>query len=468
MHADHARAAAVAGLFYPEQPERLRAELDALLQQAGRRPQGASGPIKALLVPHAGYIYSGRTAAAAYAALRDQATRIRRVVLLGPAHRWPLHGLALPGCSSFATPLGEVAIDRALVERLRGLPQVIELPAAHAQEHALEVQLPFLQHLLGAFTLLPLVVGEASVDQVAEVIEAVWGGEETLLLISSDLSHYLSHAQAQRIDRSTIEQVLRLDHRLDHQQACGATPLNGLLRCAGRHRLRPQLLAMCNSGDGVGDRARVVGYAAVAFSAEASAASDDDLANDHQRPDPALGAALLSQARSAIAAQWQLPVRRQDHARLDHPGACFVTLHRQRRLRGCVGNLEARGPLREVLAHNARAAAFSDHRFAPLARREYDDLAIEVSLLTPLRPWPLESQAALLDGLAVGVDGLVLDYRGRRATFLPQVWDSLPEPEDFVAELKHKAGLPADFWSPELQVFRYRVQQWHEPSGRPS
>lgn len=256
------RPPAVAGLFYPADPAVLSADIRALLDAV---PAATRMP-KALIVPHAGYIYSGPTAAAGYAQLRGAlAGRIRRVVLLGPVHRVPVRGLALPEATAFATPLGEIPLDTVAMSELAGLPQVTVSAAAHAAEHSLEVHLPFLQAVLGDFSLLPLAVGDASTDEVAGVLERVWGGPETLIVISSDLSHFLSYTDARRIDRATVQHILALRPDLDHQQACGATPVNGLLAYAARHALQPELLDLRNSGDTAGDRSRVVGYVSVAF-----------------------------------------------------------------------------------------------------------------------------------------------------------------------------------------------------------
>lgn len=257
------RPAAVAGLFYPGQAAELRTVVQSLLTAAGP-PQQAVRP-KVLIAPHAGYIYSGPTAAAAYARLAPYRDEIRRVVLLGPAHRVLLHGLAMPGSASFATPLGEVPIDREALARVESLPQVSVSDLAHAQEHSLEVHLPFLQMIFPAFTLVPLVVGDASPDAVAEVLDRLWGGDETLIVISSDLSHYLPYPRACAKDEFTAEAILRLKSDLDHEQACGAAPINGLLQTARARQLRPQLLDLRNSGDTAGDKSRVVGYAAFAF-----------------------------------------------------------------------------------------------------------------------------------------------------------------------------------------------------------
>jgi MEMO1 family protein len=255
------RPPAVAGLFYPGTATELARDVSAMLAAAS----AAEAVPKALIAPHAGYIYSGAIAASAYSTLKAVAPRISRVVLLGPTHRVALRGLALPGVEAFATPLGEVPLDTEAAHTIARLPQVIVSPQAHAQEHSLEVQLPFLQTVLNDFKLLPLAVGMATPDEVAEVLELLWGGDETLIVISSDLSHYLPYQQAQVVDRNTVEAVLHLRQPLSHEQACGGTPINGLILAARKHHLVPHLLDLRNSGDTAGPRDGVVGYAAFAF-----------------------------------------------------------------------------------------------------------------------------------------------------------------------------------------------------------
>jgi AmmeMemoRadiSam system protein B len=253
-------------MFYPDNPVQLKHVIADLLASA--KPGAASPVPKALIVPHAGYIYSGAVAASAYARLGELRGRIRRVVLLGPTHRVWVRGLALPEAERFATPLGEVPLDREGMQRLAGLPQVTTSAAAHQMEHSLEVQLPFLQQVLGDFQLLPLAVGEATAAEVAEVLEQVWGGDETLIVVSSDLSHFLPDAAARKMDGGTVDTILALDSHLSHEQACGATPVNGLLLAARRHGLHPVALDVRNSSDTAGDPDRVVGYAAFAFEPE--------------------------------------------------------------------------------------------------------------------------------------------------------------------------------------------------------
>jgi hypothetical protein len=255
------RAAAVAGTFYPGEAVILRRVLAQMLDAA---PPPTLTP-KALIVPHAGYVYSGPIAASAYAALKPLRQRVRRVLLLGPAHRVWVPGLALPGAEGFATPLGTVQLDLEAMAGLDRFAQVRNYPAAHAHEHALEVQLPFLLSVLEDFRLVPLVVGGASAREVAEVIEALWGGDETLVVVSSDLSHYHPYDEARAIDQATVTAILDGRSDLLGEQACGAAAINGL-NLAARHKgLRAQLLDLRNSGDTAGDRARVVGYAALAY-----------------------------------------------------------------------------------------------------------------------------------------------------------------------------------------------------------
>ena len=263
------RPAAVAGMFYPEAPAALAADVRAHLARTEVRAGPGIAAPKALIVPHAGYMYSGAIAALAYARLAASRAVIRRVLLFGPAHRVSVRGLALPTANAFATPLGVIAIDREAAAAALNLPQVCVSDAAHALEHSLEVQLPFLQTVLDEFALVPFVVGDATPEEVAGVIELLWGGPETLIVISSDLSHYHRYAEARALDRATADAILALTETLDHEQACGATPINGLILAARRHGLQPELIDLRNSGDTAGDKSRVVGYASFALAAPA-------------------------------------------------------------------------------------------------------------------------------------------------------------------------------------------------------
>lgn len=450
------RPAAVAGMFYPDNPTELKRTLADLLEHA--RAFELSQAPKALIVPHAGYIYSGPIAANAYARIAGLRGRIRKVVLLGPTHRVAVRGLALPDADRFATPLGEVSLDQDAMRSLANLPQVSRSAAAHQSEHSLEVQLPFLQQVLGDFQLLPLAVGDATAEEVAEVLERVWGGDETLIVISSDLSHFLPDALARQIDRKTADAIAAMNPHLNHEQACGATPVNGLLLAARRHGLRAVELDVRNSGETAGDPERVVGYAAFAFVPVQDPAKDED----------EKGETLLKLARAEIGQHLghALPVPPPADW-LRQPGASFVTLTKMGDLRGCIGSLEAYRPLGEDVRANALAAAFRDPRFMPLAREEFNDIRVEVSLLSPSESLAVGSEDEALSVLRPGIDGLILEYAQHRSTFLPQVWEQLPEPFEFLAHLKRKAGLPQDFWAADVRLSRYTVNKWKEQGSRP-
>ncbi len=264
---NHDRRPAVAGLFYPADPASLRRQVESLMAGAAPSPQsGLPGDLKALVVPHAGYPYSGPVAASAYAQLAPIAARIRRVLLFGPAHRYPFRGIAYPDAARLLTPLGPVEVDREALDAVADLPYVRRLDAAFEGEHCLEVQLPFLQALLHDFRVAPFVVGAAEPQDVAQLMDRLWGGPETLILVSSDLSHYLDYDTASRVDRRTTRAIEHLEpESLDHDAACGATPLGGLLLQARRLGLSARTLDLRNSGDTAGPRDRVVGYGAYAF-----------------------------------------------------------------------------------------------------------------------------------------------------------------------------------------------------------
>jgi AmmeMemoRadiSam system protein B len=261
------RPPAVAGLFYSADEGVLRREVSAMLDQTRSRPPSGSVPRpKAVIAPHAGYVYSGPIAASVYARLAALADQVRRVVLLGPAHRVAFRGLAVSTAHGFETPMGVVPVDVEGVARAAGLPQVHRLDEAHEGEHSLEVHLPFLQSVLGEFRIVPMVVGEAGAEEVAEVLELLWGGTETLIVVSSDLSHFLPYAKAVKLDESTARSIEAMEPQEIHpEQACGRIPIGGLLLRARAENLSVERVDLRNSGDTAGGRNRVVGYASFLF-----------------------------------------------------------------------------------------------------------------------------------------------------------------------------------------------------------
>jgi len=451
------RPPAIAGTFYPGEPAVLRGMIDDCL----KRVRIKHAPPKALVAPHAGYIYSGPIAATAYASLAPIADRISRVVLLGPSHRVAFEGMALSSAAAFRTPLGDVPIDRAACDRIARLPGVQTLDIAHAEEHSLEIHLPFLQMVLNDFALVPIVVGRAPEEQVDAVLRELWGGDETLILVSSDLSHYHDYATAQRMDSGASLAIETLDAgKLGDDQACGRYPVKGLLARARALDLRATTLDLRNSGDTAGDKTRVVGYGSYAFEYAAGARLPDD-----QRR------YLGEVARAAIAqgagrkgprdpnAQPKLHLRNVPRP-LMSARASFVTVTLDGNLRGCVGSVTPHQALAVDVAASAYKAAFSDPRFPPVSTDEAARIGIGVSILSHMRPIDFASEAELIDALNPDVDGVVLTHGAQRGLFLPQVWESLREPTAFLRRLKEKAGLAPDFWSPTMKAYRFGTESF--------
>ncbi len=482
------RPTAVAGTFYPAGEEALRRALDDAFR--GARHDQAAGPApKAIIAPHAGYVYSGPVAATAYERLAPDRDVIRRIVLLGPSHRVPLRGMAVPSTDLFDSPLGAVAVDAELRDRVLALPGVGISDEAHAGEHSLEVHLPFLQRVLAEFTVLPLVVGVTPPETVAGVLDAVWGGPETRIVVSSDLSHYHDHDTATRLDARTAEAIVagRLDAIAD-DDACGAYPVRGLLAAAARRGLRVEALDLRTSGDTAGPRDRVVGYGAFALDEGPGRGGDslDAAAKGNRvgnRAASGLGDGALAETSSggaggapglhadtrdflldvalrSIARGFQglgpLPVDRdQAPPGARHRAGAFVTVTVDGELNGCIGTIEPVEALVTTVARCAWEAAFDDPRLPPLEPSHLDRAGIEVSVLSPLEPLGVWSEEELVAALRPGVDGLVIDGGGRRATFLPAVWEQVADAVEFVHLLERKAGLRPGDWPRGMRAWRY-------------
>jgi len=441
---------AVAGSFYPGDEATLRSTVKGLLERAAACDLAAP---KALIAPHAGYMYSGPVAASVYARLHPARTRIERVVVLGPSHHIPFEGVAVSSAGVFETPLGRIPVDTEWVNRALELPFVHCIDAAFAPEHSLEVHLPFLQQVLESFRLVPLVVGDADPNQIGRLIDHLWGGDETCIVVSSDLSHYLDYETAQRRDVATAAAIeaLRFED-IGYDDACGRNGVRGLLQVARARGLEVETVDLRNSGDTAGGRDRVVGYGAWALAEPHTAV----LAYADRRT--LLGIAANS-IRHGIETDRALEVDAGEFSEaLRAHGASFVTLHLDGKLRGCIGSLNAYRELVRDVAENAYAAALRDPRFAPLSAAEFDRVRICISVLSASSPLRFGSEAELLSQLRPGVDGLILEADGRRGTFLPAVWESLPTPAEFFNQLKVKAGLPGDYWSPQMKVSRYTTE----------
>ncbi len=443
------RAGAVAGSFYPADPAALAPMVDGFLGNAELH----AGVPKAVIAPHAGYIYSGAVAGEAFAHAAIGRSRIRRVVILGPSHKVPLQSIALCSHKSWATPLGKVPVDRAAMAQVLKLPFCRMNDEAHREEHSIEVMLPFLQRTLDDFSIVPLLVGSAGARQVREVLQTLWGGPETLIVVSSDLSHYLPYDEARHIDLKTARAIEQLKpEAIGQEQACGRYPLYGLIACAKAHDLRLTRLALCNSGDTAGDKSRTVGYGAWALEYAASA-----------RLNEADRAILKHIARRAViegSANGKVPEINLDTVpvALQTERATFTTIHVDGEFRGCRGYIVPGRPLVVDVADNAFKSAFDDPRVAPLTIEEAKRAKISISILSHHRLIPCNSEAQLIEQLSPDKDGLVLQDGDKRALFLPKVWDDLPDASEFVTRLKVKAGLPENHWSKTMQAFRFSAE----------
>lgn len=475
------RGPAVAGLFYERHPEDLARQIDELLAEA---KLVALGRLRGLIAPHAGYRYSGPTAAAAYKQLVGR--QYKKVVVMAPSHYARFEGASIPDVAAYETPLGLVPLASATAELAQRRPMVLEprcevhrpswwrlapkeLPpfgedTPHTWEHSLEVQLPMLQRVLGRFELVPIVFGEVDPAEVARAIEPLLD-DETLVVASSDLSHYLPYDTARSLDQTCIKAILAQSPEwIDQQEACGKGPIETLVALARKKGWKATLLDYRNSGDTAGDRSGVVGYAAIAFH---DTAADEPPAPDLAAPlglDDDQWRTLLRLARSAVeaAARGQLPPRPPEAtlpAKLAEPRGCFVTLTKHGELCGCIGSIYPQEALWEAVLSRGRAAALEDPRFPRVRAEELPEIEIEVSVLTLPKALDHATPEELLERLRPGVDGVVLRVGRRQATFLPQVWEQLPDKQQFLAHLARKAGLPDDAWrDAKAQVLTYQVE----------
>jgi len=467
--ADEIRKPAYAGSFYPE----THAELTALIKHliSGVKQSHINPPpntsLRALIMPHAGYMYSGVTAA--HISLVLEENQFKRVIVLAPDHRVGFTGGAISNVTAYETPLGRIPLNQDATT-LRGNEYLFQaIPASDRLEHSVEVVLPFLQYFLKNFELIPIVLGHDSglADRVSAALDPLMD-QNTLVVASSDLSHYLSYPEAVARDRETINMILDLNSdklRTRENAACGRIPILVMINLARRHEWQPTLLHYSNSGDTAGDHSRVVGYAAIAFYGGLSMQNTSDSSQPLKKNQ---GQALIKLARQAISEKLGKtsisvdPQTLADSAFQDHRGT-FVTLTINKQLRGCIGNLDATESILAGIKRNAINAAFHDPRFSQLKAHELDQVDIEISILTEPKRLEYGDSKDLLSKLRVHVDGVILRKGSASATFLPQVWEQLPRPEQFLSHLCMKAGLPGDDWEKSrLEILTYQVQYFEE------
>lgn len=463
MEPQGVRPTAVAGTFYPQDPTELRNMVQGFLAKAPLSPHGEP---EAFVAPHAGYVYSGQIAAYGYKNLKQApADAPRRVYVLAPSHRVYLEGISVGNYTAYQTPLGVVEIDQEMVAKIAGLPDVSRDIDSHKQDHALEVHLPFLQETVVNFRLVPIMVGDISGGHLADILASCWIPGD-LLIISSDLSHFHPYEKAVELDQVSHEAMFSGNPRkIESCESCGRTGMSALLEIARRQHWQPLLVNYGNSGDTTGDRGRVVGYATYLFYPEYAIGEQTapPPKNHDQAPDlPSLVRNHLQQAltgQPGTNAQ-ALTARYPD---LGNLGASFVTLTKAGTLRGCIGSLAAHRSLAEDLLDNGVAAAVRDPRFPPVTADELALLKVEVSILSPAQPLSYRDADDLLALLKPGVHGVILQKDGYRSTFLPQVWEQLPNPKMFLEHLCKKAGLSGDCWQHNPQISTYTVEKVKEP-----
>lgn len=409
-----------------------------------------SRPVKFLVAPHAGYVFSGPVAAKAYALVPDS---VRTVFLIGPSHHQWFNGVHVTDAQWFRTPLGLVRVDRDIVKLIKDLPPCVRVPSAEELEHSIEVQLPFLQTRLDDFSIVPLLTGKVDPQAVAELI-APFLDDTTLVVASTDLSHFLNQTEARRADDASIETVLAGDAE-GFIDGCGEAALRVVMELARRFELRPCLLDKRTSYEtapDLGSPIRVVGYASLVYVKESELEEQEfEIVYDQKKY-------LLSLARRRLeAAVYRKEFGEEETAPpqdLDQNQGCFVTLTSMGRLRGCIGYIEPLKPLYQAVMDNVVNAAMQDPRFSPVHATELDHIRIEISVLSRPRPLEFSSPEDLLSKLEPGKHGVILRKGAFESTFLPQVWDQLPEKVMFLEHLAMKAGMAKDDWkSAEVKTY---------------
>jgi AmmeMemoRadiSam system protein B/AmmeMemoRadiSam system protein A len=464
---ENVRKPVIAGSWYPGDPGVLTRDIKEYLKKVPGN--GVDGRVVGLISPHAGYLYSGQIAAYGYKLIQGQ--RFDSVIVIGPSHRSFFRGASVYNRGGYETPLGVVPVDVDLADRIiRHGGSIAFYPQAHLQEHSIEIQLPFLQVVLGQFSLVPIVMGDQdrrACQELAEAILKAVKGKKVLVVGSSDLSHFHSYEKAVKLDRRVVDLIQKMDTdglvrdlESGSCEACGGGPMAVTMLVAKKlGSTGVKVLKYANSGDVTGDTGRVVGYLSVAFYAENPSGtrvsgkpvvSDKGLGEDERK-------ALLEHARRTIECRLQgkpLPDLSPASAAMQEKRGAFVSLKKQGRLRGCIGYIEARKPLAQTVGDMAVAAAFNDPRFPPLKREELADLDIEISVLTPLK------KIDDINDIKVGKHGLYVVRGFYSGLLLPQVateyrWDRLT----FLQETCYKAGLPADAWRDEkTEIYTFSAE----------
>lgn len=445
------RQPAVAGSWYPGNKESLETSVEKYLANVNKVK--LNGTIKAVIVPHAGYSFSGQVAAVAFKQLDDI---YNTVILLGPSHYYPLTQASILDVTYYQTPLGEVKLSKKTKELLK--QDIINtVPEAHAKEHSLEIELPFLQQTLTDFELIPILVGNINPDKFKEILlEHI--DDKTLLVVSVDLSHYHEYEEAKQLDYYTIDRILsRDDEGIFNTEIDAPWAVSTLLKIAQTKEWKPYMLYYANSGDVTGDKERVVGYAAMVFMDE----QKEPLTKEEQE-------FLLKLARDTAEEYLKTGKKPEvDKTKLtpslEKVQGCFTTFNKNHNLRGCIGHILPQEELYKCVMDNAISAAVNDRRFQPVTYDELEDINIEVSVLTVPQRLEFSSGEDLLNKLRPMVDGVVLKRGFRQSTYLPQVWANFAKKEEFLPSLCIKGGMSEDCWKDtSTEVYTYQAFVFEE------
>ncbi len=456
------RETAVAGQFYPSKASEIQATLkkynEILDAYFKTHPKVSQLKPRAVIVPHAGYIYSGFTANIALRLLNN--SEINTIVVIGPSHRVYLKGTSVSQFDTYATPLGKLAIDRKLTEVLKNKFSLSFVPEAH-HEHSTEVQMPLIKLYNPNVSVVELVYGDEDPKNLAKVIEYLLSIPKTGVVISTDLSHYYDINKANKLDNICVEAVRTLDDKTLHSgcEACGKIGIEAMIIAAKYTGLESKLLDYRTSAKTSGDNSSVVGYMSVAF---IDAKSTDDKLNNEADVLLKLARASISKA---VGKPYDLDLKklRKENTWLDEYGAAFITLTTEKEmLRGCIGSTVAHRKLYEDVIENAKSAAIGDPRFLPLKEKEFEDIHVEVSILTQAKVLEYSTKEDLKSKIVVGKDGVILKYGKYRATFLPQVWEQLPTFEVFFSHLCKKAGIREECLEEKPTISVYQVKKYKE------
>ncbi|MBS1266485.1 MAG: hypothetical protein MAG795_00452 [Candidatus Woesearchaeota archaeon] len=437
------RKPAVAGYFYPSSSQELTNTIQQLIINAENPDY--KGDVRAMILPHAGYRYSGRVAADALKYLPDAKT----VIILAPSHHAGFQGASIPDVTHYETPLGQVKLS-SKTKKLLQEDFIINHETAHDKEHSIEVQLPLLQYKLDDFEIVPVLVGQTDPEMLATAIDKIID-ENTLIIASSDLSHYYTHKRAKELDNICINAILNLSSLdLMYCEACGKIPIKSLIEIAKKQKWKSHLIKAENSGDITGEKKRVVGYASFIL-------TKGGITKPEQKK-------LFQLASSTIESHIKgESIELEQYNKFSKVQGCFVTIKKNNILRGCIGDILPQRPLYECIHSNAVNAAVNDLRFEPLKEHELEQIEIEISVLSVPQELKFNNPDELLKKLRPGVDGVVIKYRGRTSTYLPQVWEQLPEKENFLKHLCEKQTSPPDCWKREnVEILTYQAFVFEE------